>query len=536
MVPMGSVMQVIRRASPQKSPSSGRSSGPIIEPGFGGVEPPMEDIPDGQLMWMSHLIPHFLNDPRRSYRLAEAASDMITRLLARPLLPQNTLANCLLATCLLMGSRVGPNELVKLDKSPAVETLLDLALEGLRDRLSKDVIRQRLNLDPTDPTVNALKLLYPLAFLVDVEKFRVIFDNRGIPVWAMQFSKTLVQKALHGATLHPVARFMLCRDARNALRLRLNIITRRIHPYPTSEGFIEWMTWDDPKEDEADFHWLVDFLIYQCKENDYVAIGDALLTLSNIRGLDKCARITGYIGAIIAASGSGMPLRVRHAALKAACAIRNELANPQGEATRARLLDDFSSALWRAALLTIDPPGYRQAPLSPDRFLYYHRDLCYVQIVFALAQNDIWETHLCNDGHFERCLAVAKELRDDNTLSQQHKGHLSLYVLALFVNPQTGELDLLANVVGRDYCDSLIVMAWAFLYAADRRRDDSHQAIRPLITCTMWRWRQRESIHGTPWKAVAVHAEHVLRVLRQENATPSLVHLVENLVVLIRNS
>jgi hypothetical protein len=57
-----------------------------------------------------------------------------------------------------------------------------------------------------------------------------------------------------------------------------------------------------------------------------------------------------------------------------------------------------------AILSVVCPPPGATPEEYPDRLFNYGRDLCYLQLVFALARNPDWHPHLSEDRHIDRCI------------------------------------------------------------------------------------------------------------------------------------
>ncbi|KAG1835383.1 hypothetical protein DFJ58DRAFT_735578 [Suillus subalutaceus] len=83
--------------------------------------------------------------------------------------------------------------------------------------------------------------------------------------------------------------------------------------------------WTGDRRTAADFDWLVDYLVY-CSQ-DHTAMGNALLTLSAMKGLGTRARESAYLRALISAMDSSSPRRLRYAALRAVSDSRLALAD-----------------------------------------------------------------------------------------------------------------------------------------------------------------------------------------------------------------
>ncbi|KIK33571.1 hypothetical protein CY34DRAFT_18291 [Suillus luteus UH-Slu-Lm8-n1] len=98
-----------------------------------------------------------------------------------------------------------------------------------------------------------------------------------------------------------------------------------------------------------------------------------------------------------------MPPRLRHAALRAAHSFREVLASIDIVDGGDVVLTNFSPAI----LTSVCPqPGATPTDTGPDRFFDDKRDLCYLELIFALARNSQWHPHLYGDGHIDLCSSI----------------------------------------------------------------------------------------------------------------------------------
>ncbi|KAG2140830.1 hypothetical protein BD769DRAFT_1428954 [Suillus cothurnatus] len=76
----------------------------------------------------------------------------------------------------------------------------------------------------------------------------------------------------------------------------------------------------------------------------------------------------------------------------------------------ARLPDMVLTKLSPAILSVICPhPGTTPADDGPDHVFYHPRNLCYLELVFALARNLNWHPHLSGDRHIDQCISMIPE-------------------------------------------------------------------------------------------------------------------------------
>ncbi|KAG2091859.1 uncharacterized protein F5147DRAFT_723141, partial [Suillus discolor] len=115
---------------------------------------------------------------------------------------------------------------------------------------------------------------------------------------------------------------------------------------------------------------------------------------------------------------SNIPFHLRHAALRAAHSAREEIASIDAiddARLRAIVLTNLSPAIMSVVCLH---PSPTPANDGPDRFFDYHRDLCYLEIIFALARNPIWHPRLSEDRHIDRCISMIPKCCNSEDYSQ----------------------------------------------------------------------------------------------------------------------
>ncbi|KAG1895231.1 uncharacterized protein F5891DRAFT_1059783 [Suillus fuscotomentosus] len=162
---------------------------------------------------------------------------------------------------------------------------------------------------------------------------------------------------------------------------------------------------------------MVDYLndIYS---DDHEAAYDILLLLGTIKGSCSPAKQHLFIERLIACMDSNIPFHLRHAALRAAHSAREEIASIDtidDARLREMVLTNLSPAIMSVVCLH---PSPMPANDGSDRFFDYHRDLCYLEIIFALARNSIWHPHLSQDRHIDRCISMIPKYCNSEYYSQ----------------------------------------------------------------------------------------------------------------------
>ncbi|KAG2139285.1 hypothetical protein DEU56DRAFT_800536 [Suillus clintonianus] len=154
-----------------------------------------------------------------------------------------------------------------------------------------------------------------------------------------------------------------------------------------------------------DFDWLVDYLDY-IHSDDHETAYDILLLLSGLGARCSPAKQHMFIKSLIACMDSDMPYNLRHAALRAVHIVRQEITSIDG-IDDVSLRDMVLTELSPAILTVVCPrPGTTPADDGPDRFLDSSRGSCYLELVFSLASNSDWYSHLSGDHHIDWCISM----------------------------------------------------------------------------------------------------------------------------------
>ncbi|KAG1850142.1 hypothetical protein F4604DRAFT_1809221 [Suillus subluteus] len=157
-----------------------------------------------------------------------------------------------------------------------------------------------------------------------------------------------------------------------------------------------------------DFDWLVDYLDYIYSDDHEVAY-DILLLLASFGVRCSPAKQHLLVESLVACMGSTMPEHLHHAALRVACNAREQITSID-VINDARLRDMVLTKLFPAILTVVClRPRATPADDDPDPFFYEGRDLCYLELAFALARNPDWHPHLCGDRHIDWCISMIAE-------------------------------------------------------------------------------------------------------------------------------
>jgi len=376
-------------------------------------------------------------------------------------------------------------------------------LQGLQDRDLQATLEQGLSAaSPSDPEsgledVDIAMLFRPLSVLIEVVEYRQIFRDHNLPVWALQLSRRMVQRADIKPQFNPIAadqQYQCLSSARAALHL--SIVADVDLNYRADDGRALWncirVGINHGKRRKEDFTWLLDFIVHHRNTKDHLAFGDALQAMSKVGEVewpDNLMQI--YYSSIWVAMSPDMPDRTRHSGMAALHAVRRKVASDD---LALSMMANLSHALSSTAALCIDHPvdgePSHALPLS-DIARSWRRDLCYIQIIFALQQSRNWDEYLANDGHLERCAGIAATLANENrsghtrVLSQLHAGHLALYLAVILVGKQhdiafsTNAAGISTPMDADEVCWKLIRKAWG--YASSQRLDEDVQRVVPIL-------------------------------------------------------
>ncbi|KIK41775.1 hypothetical protein CY34DRAFT_184672 [Suillus luteus UH-Slu-Lm8-n1] len=231
------------------------------------------------------------------------------------------------------------------------------------------------------------------------------------------------------------------------------------------------ISWQSNSHLPEDFDWLVEYLGDVCS-NDHATAGDILVLLSSMSVSCSPAKQRPYIEKLIACMGSSMPPRLRHAALRAAHSFQEALASIDIVDDGDMVLTNFSPAILTAVC---PQPCATPTDTGPDCFFDDDRDLCYLELIFALTRYSQWRPHLYGDGHIDRCSSiVAKSCDFDvylylrSVVPQPHP----FYLAGIFLRTTSEEVSVtsLSSITEQQWWDTMR-QAW---HSAYRTIDNTH--------------------------------------------------------------
>jgi hypothetical protein len=246
---------------------------------------------------------------------------------------------------------------------------------------------------------------------------------------------------------------------------------------PASPASPAWLwqhqiAWQDNSHLPEDFDWLVDYLS-DVPFDDHTTAGDILVLLSSMRVSCSPTKQRLYVEKLIACMDSSMPARLRHAALRAAHNSREALASIDVVDDMDMVLTKFSLAILSAVC---PQPGVTPTDDDPDCFFHGDRDLCYLELIFVLAKNSAWHSHLSEDGHIDRCSSIISKSCDffmDSLIRGLHDLQPHAFFLAgIFLQTTSTEVSVtsLRSITEQQWWN-MMRLAW---YSAFLTIDNTH--------------------------------------------------------------
>lgn len=420
------------------------------------------------------------------------------------------------------------------DESPhrlSVTTLLVSVLESMQRAISVDAhpgLYER-------SSIYALKLLQPLATVLEVEQFRKTAFDLGMTDWAIRLCQSLVNAILHHPELcRPEARDPTWVHARAALRFSV-VISGNGDGGPADDR----MTWmeENPRlgtSKTAGCGWLIDYIMHHHSAPDQSALADAFLTMSEMIIDAECReKIPVYIKALVFAMAPDKLPRLREAAFRAVYGSRNCITALDSDILPQDLCTELSTAISDTAAGSVSFGRGDDGILSDNSGICGEKNLRYLHVLFSWTQSKLWSRHLHDDGHLENCSSIANGLRyfEIHPLTE----HLALYIIAIVarLHPDGEYNALLPN----DLCSLLVHKAWAFAALRSHNPLDFsnciiQEVLEPFAGFTIQLLRRDAGL-------VQVTAEFKSRVLQtlhhleQGSADSGVISLVNEIVSLI---
>ncbi|KAG1726476.1 hypothetical protein EDB19DRAFT_1752325, partial [Suillus lakei] len=350
--------------------------------------------------WLSHSLPYHFVTGRVDANIETRAINVISKLLSSPSSPSNQIvANCTLLACVMVGAQFDKKDVARIDKSSALPRLAESLLAQFQKALWT-CDGGNIDRDSTGVARRAWNLLKVICRILELTQnyycIPSIHTMRNLDV-----CRKIYSRARSSEQNHPWAMPDALRNA-----LHFTFAAARVSRDPAQLWYTySEFRWTGDSHSPEDFDWLVDYLDYiDC--DDHETAYDILLLLGVMKVRCSPAKQHQFIEGLIACMNSDMPHKLRHAALRAAHSAQEEMASIDtidDASLRDMVLTKFSPAI----LSAVRPqPGATSADDDPDCFFHHDRDLCYLELVFALARNPNWHPHLCGDSHIDRCISI----------------------------------------------------------------------------------------------------------------------------------
>jgi hypothetical protein len=210
--------------------------------------------------------------------------------------------------------------------------------------------------------------------------------------------------------------------------LRFTLVAARVSRDPAQLWNHQYF-WTNDSHSPEDFDWLVDYFDYMYKEEE---VFDILLLLDVMKLRCSPAKQYLLIENLIVYMDSDIPHDLRHTALRLAHSAREEIASIDNIDDELR--DMILTKLSPAILTAVGPrPGATLANDDPDRSFNHARDLCYLELIFALSRNAHWHPHLFEDHHIDRCISM---------IGEYAYSHHTLYLTGIFLRIAPAQLSI----------------------------------------------------------------------------------------------
>ncbi|KAG2132062.1 hypothetical protein DEU56DRAFT_902375 [Suillus clintonianus] len=359
----------------------------------------LQACPDSVPEWLSHVLPYHFITGRANEGGEKLAITVISKLLCSPSSPSTQIiANCTLLACVMVGVQIDKKDIIRVDKSSALEQLAETLLTQFQKALWA-CDGGNINGDNTAAARRAWKLLDVICRILELAGY---YPPSFHTMRNLEACRKVYSRARSSEQSDPSALLAALRKV-----LHFTFAAARVPRDPDLLWYAEFLQGDSHSPDDSD--WLVDYLDYiYIDSGDHETIYDVLLLLGGITVRCSPAKQHVFIERLIACMDSNMPDHIRHAALHTAYSFREDMASidAMDDAMRDAVLTKLSPAILS---VVYTPPSPTPANDDPHHSFNNPRDLCYLKLVFALAGNSDWHPHLCRDHHIDQCISLIAE-------------------------------------------------------------------------------------------------------------------------------
>ncbi|KAG1751013.1 hypothetical protein EDD22DRAFT_251856 [Suillus occidentalis] len=346
----------------------------------------------------------------------------------------------------MVGVQVDKKDIVRIDKSSALPRFANALLAQFQTVLW-ECDGGDLDKDNIGVTRRAWNLLDVICRILEPAK--LYYNSSFYTMRNLDVCKKIYLRARSSEQNHSWESWVPLQNV-----LRFTLTAAKISRDPVTLWYGRYV-WTSDSHSPEDFDWLVDYL--DCIDSyEEEAIFDILLTLDVMKVRCSPAKQHLFIKNLIVCMDSGMPHSIRHIALRLAHSAREEIASidTMDVELRDMVLTEFSPAILTAVC---PQPGATLANDDLGHSLRYERDLCYLELIFALSRNSNWHPHLFEDHHVDWCISMIEKYKS-------YTSH-TFYLTRIFLQiaPEQLSVTSLDSITEQQWW-SMTWMAWSYAF------------------------------------------------------------------------
>jgi hypothetical protein len=405
-----------------------------------------DNCPHSVLKWLSHCLPYYFVTGGVTETVEEFAMEVIAKLLSSASSPSDQIiANCNLLACLMVGVQFDKKTIIRIDKSAALRQVTQCLLKGFQ-RVLWASDGGDLEKVSTGVTRRAWSLLDIICRMLEVAQNH--YNPSSDTMRNLDTCRRIYLRAGSSEQNHSSVSLAALRNALHFTLTAAKVSRDPAYLWNYSNSSLGAGVSHSP----ANFDWLVDCYL-DIYSNDQEVAFDVLFLLGVMKVSCRPAKLHQFIDSLIACMGSNTPVHLLYAALRAAHIVREEIASI--DVIDAKLRDMVLTKLSPAILTAVCPPPGTTLANDPHHFFHYDRDLCYLELIFALARNSNWHPHLLRDDHIDWCISMIEEY----TSSMLHAFHLTGILLR--IAPEQSSVTLFDAITGQQWWD-MMRSAWCY--------------------------------------------------------------------------